>query len=289
MITRLAAALLLVAASAAANPPAVTPTKPIPLFDGRDFSAFDIWLGRLGLGNRDNVFSIVTEGGARVLRISGEHWGGLVTKENFTNYRLAFDYRWGTATFGQRAAAARNSGVLLHCQGAFGNYDDDFTSPWMRSVEFEMIEGGTGDFILVRGYDGKGGPRLMPQLTATVAPGGIVWHPQGTAHRFPSATLKPSNRIWWRDRDPAWKDKLGFRGAKDVERPLGEWNRVEIECRGGDVTFFLNGQLVNRGTDGDYTAGKLLFQSEGAEIFLRQIVLHPLRPPSPSNSTALPE
>jgi hypothetical protein len=49
-------------------------------------------------------------------------------------------------------------------------------------------------------------------------------------------------------------------------------------CRGGDVTYYLNGVLVNAGTAGSLRHGRLLFQSEGAEIYFRRIELHPLTP-----------
>ena len=69
---------------------------------------------------------------------------------------------------------------------------------------------------------------------------------------------------------------LGFRGAKDVEKPVGEWNRLEAICEGGDVTYFVNGVKVMEGRNGSFSSGKLLFQSEGAEIFFRLIELQPL-------------
>jgi hypothetical protein len=43
------------------------------------------------------------------------------------------------------------------------------------------------------------------------------------------------------------------------------------------VTFILNGETINRGTRCTFTSGKLLFQSEGAEVFFRRIELYPAR------------
>ena len=87
----------------------------------------------------------------------------------------------------------------------------------------------------------------------------------------------PRGRVNWQYRDPAWKDQLGFRGPKDVEKPVGQWNLVEAIVDGGNLTFFLNGVKVNEARDGVFTWGRLLFQSEGAEIFFRRIELHPLK------------
>ena len=68
----------------------------------------------------------------------------------------------------------------------------------------------------------------------------------------------------------------GFRGARDVEKPIGQWNRIEVICDGASLTYLLNGQTVNGVTDCTFQEGKLLFQSEAAEIFFRKIELHPL-------------
>ena len=68
----------------------------------------------------------------------------------------------------------------------------------------------------------------------------------------------------------------GFRGKQDVEKPVGEWNRLECICDGDKITNVLNGTVVNVGTKASHTKGKILFQSEGAEIFFRRIDLKPL-------------
>ena len=43
------------------------------------------------------------------------------------------------------------------------------------------------------------------------------------------------------------------------------------------ITILLNGTVVNVGTKCSHTKGKILFQSEGAEVFFRRIDLEPLR------------
>ena len=81
----------------------------------------------------------------------------------------------------------------------------------------------------------------------------------------------------WFDRDPAWKDTLGFRGKNDVEKAVGEWNTLECVCDGGKITNVLNGVVVNAGAGASHTKGRILFQSEGAEVFFRRIDLLPLK------------
>ena len=265
----------LMPARAANEPPAITPKEKIVLFDGKtkkDLSAFYTWLAKFGREDPDKVFTVVDQvDGAPAIRSSGQHYGGIVTKENYTNYRLVTEFRWGLVTWAPRHNRTRDSGILLHCQGPDGNASKEFKSPWMRSVEFQIIEGGTGDVILVNGYNHGSTEVIAPRLTAKVAANGKNWDPNGTPKEF------TRGRIDWQYRDLGWKDVLGFRGAKDVEKPVGEWNRLEAICEGGDVTYFVNGVKVMEGRQGSFTWGKLLFQSEGAELFFRLIEQHPLK------------
>ena len=72
--------------------------------------------------------------GAPAIRISGQHWGGLITKSAYRDYRLVVEFRWGLLTWGQRKDRARDSGILIHCQGRPGSYQKDFNGAWMRSI-----------------------------------------------------------------------------------------------------------------------------------------------------------
>jgi hypothetical protein len=81
--------------------------------------------------------------------------------------------------------------------------------------------------------------------------------------------------------DPARRDPKVARHylrLKDgVEKPLGEWNQYEITCKGDTVRLVINGQLVNEGTKSELTRGKILLQSEGAEIHFRNVELTPIQ------------
>jgi hypothetical protein len=68
-----------------------------------------------------------------------------------------------------------------------------------------------------------------------------------------------------------------FRTKDKVEKPLGEWNQYEITCKGDMVTLVVNGENVNEGSGAEATKGKILLQSEGAEIHFRNIELQPLK------------
>jgi hypothetical protein len=210
--------------------------------------------------------------GAPAIRISGERWGGLVTRESYRDYRLVVEFRWGLATWGERRNASRDSGILIHGQGADGNTGKDGSGAWMRSVEAQIIEGGVGDFILVAGFDAEG-MRRVPRMTARVTPdrdGEPAFDPKGESREF------EGGRINWFGRDADWQDRLGFRGRQDVESPGGEWTRLEVIADGDRVTNVVNGKVVNEGSGSSLAEGRILVQSEGAEIYFRRIDLEPL-------------
>ena len=76
---------------------------------------------------------------------------------------------------------------------------------------------------------------------------------------------------------PAWDDSLGFRGKNAVEKPDGEWNRMEVICDGDKITVYMNGVLVNEMTEASLSSGKLTLQTELAEIHIRRWELLPLK------------
>jgi len=71
-------------------------------------------------------------------------------------------------------------------------------------------------------------------------------------------------------------DRHYYRLKDDVEKKLGEWNQYVITCKGKTVHLEINGHFVNQGTDAELTKGKILLQSEGAEIHFRNVELRPV-------------
>lgn len=62
----------------------------------------------------------------------------------------------------------------------------------------------------------------------------------------------------------------------DSENPIGEWNTMQIDCRGRSVKVWVNGDLVNEGTGCTVDRGKIALQAEGTEVEFRKVVLEPL-------------
>lgn len=200
--------------------------------------------------------------------ISGRGYGYVATKENYRDYHLVLEFKWGTKTWGAREKKAKDNGILLHAYGPHGAYSDT----WMASIEAQIIEGGVGD-ILVLSPKLADGTELTTSLSAEFVldrDKEKIWK-QGS----PRQTVT-KGRINWKGRDEDWSDTVGFRGKNDVESPSGEWNRLEVIAKGDTLQYFVNGALINEAFDCKPAEGKILLQTEGAEMILRRYELYPL-------------
>src|SRR5262245_55601480 len=78
------------------------------------------------------------------------------------------------------------------------------------------------------------------------------------------------------------KEKWGVDGDKNrrvvnltdgSEKTPGEWNQMVIECRGRTIDVWVNGALVNHGTDCTADHGQIAIQAEGAPCEFRRVEL----------------
>ena len=239
----------------------------IALWSGKDLSGWDTWLGRplgekesIGL-NKDprRVYTLVEEDGKTIIRISGEIFGALTSKKELENYHLKLEFKWGEKRWPPREKAVRDSGLLYHCVGPHGAAG----SFWMQSQELQIQEHDCGDYwsvaggiVDVEGYrkDGKGP---------------VIYKKGGEKFAVPG------------------KDSGGPRIIKspDNEKPTGQWNTIELLTLGGTSVHIVNGKVVmvltnsRRIVDGKevpLTRGKIQIQSEGAEVFYRNIAYRPI-------------
>ncbi len=241
---RILVSLLLLSASA------VTPAQKIPphkaavvLFNRHDLSNFDTFLRGHGLNaDPDHIFTV--DNG--IIHVSGDGFGYIITRDSYKNFYLRADFKWGEGTFLERKGQARDSGILFNVQGE--------QKVWPRSIEFQINEGGTGDFWMTDGaaLTGRDGKRVIGP------PGSALLIPHFNKGTFPNVVGV---------RDP----------TGELEKPHGQWNRLELVSQNGHVWQYVNGKLANEGTDAFPAEGKILFQSEGAEVFFRNLVLYPLK------------
>src|SRR6266849_7535502 len=195
----------------------ISPSKKIVLFNGRNLDGWYKWLVENKYTDPKEVFTVRD----RMIRISGEEWGGIATRQSYRDYHLIVEWRWGGATWGKRKDRARDSGILVHGVGEDGAHE----GIWLESIESQIIEGGTGDFILVSGKN-------QPSMTENVREfeRQYYWDEKGTPKTL------DRNRFNWYGRDPKWQDTRGSRGPHDVEKPVGEWNRQEVIADGATLS-----------------------------------------------------
>jgi len=159
--------------SETAPAPAPSPSPSVwgvSLFNGRDLAGWDTWLGipHASVTGRDlpkdeagkytaaqglntdpkHVFTVVTVDGAPAIRISGEMFGALTSREEYGDFHLRLEFKWGEKKWPPKENAARDSGILYDAVGEPGAADN---KAWMRSLECQVQEHDTGDFWGVGG------------------------------------------------------------------------------------------------------------------------------------------
>ncbi len=213
------------------------------------------YLEPIGLNNDPlNVFSVVMEDDAPAIRMTGEVFAILVTEKEFENYHLKLQFKWGTEKYPPRKTEKRDSGILYHSIGKEGAWG----GVWMKSLECQVQEGDCGDYISV--------DTVSADIQAIRdEENNLYLHAPG------SETLTFS------------VERSYCHKSEDYEKSTGEWNTMEIYTVGGKAVHVVNGQVNNRLSNSRYfsdskeqplTKGKIQLQSEGAEIFYRQIEIH---------------
>lgn len=138
------------------------------------------------------------------------------------------------------AAAPGNAGVLVHASTPRALY-----GMFPRSIEVQMESGNAGDFwcivedIRVPDMERRRGPPAEWGIT------------EGKARRIINLT-------------------------DASEKPVGEWNSMVIEAVGRAIRVWVNGTLVNDGSDATADRGRIALQSEGSEVEFRKLSLTPI-------------
>jgi len=57
------------------------------------------------------------------------------------------------------------------------------------------------------------------------------------------------------------------------EKPVGEWNYIDIICKGNTLETSVNGLLQNKGTGLNVTEGSICLQSEGKTVEFRNVYI----------------
>ena len=135
-----------------------------------------------------------------------------------------------------------NCGILVHASKPRRLYE-----MFPQSMEVQMQSGDAGDFWCI---------------------GEDIEVPDMLARRGP-------REQWGVDGDKLRRIRKVARSEKS-ENPLGEWNRMVIECRKAEIRVWVNGDLVNHGRNCTASSGQIAVQSEGSEVEFRKLTLTPL-------------
>ena len=64
---------------------------------------------------------------------------------------------------------------------------------------------------------------------------------------------------------------------QDVENPVGEWNKMIVECLDDKVYVWVNDKFVNNGFNCTVRSGQIALQAEGSEVEFRKVELTPIK------------
>lgn len=256
-------------------------SAPVQLFNGRNLDGWDVWLGYadprdtygkpavgpIGLNNdKTGVFRVVTEDGRPAIYSSGKTWGGLISRKSYRNYHLRLQFKWGANAW---LPIPRNNGVLYHSHGAYGA----FFGTWMSALEFEIVPKSVGMLLTVG--DSK---RTHSFETVDWRVRANVEIGRDPTIAYPFRRYMPGGRL-----SPIQVPAFNVDASSDAERPLGEWNTLDLYLVGDRAIHVVNGVpvLAASGFTTTNAAGKRIplvegriqLQSEGAETYFRDITI----------------
>ena len=189
------------------------------------------------------------------IRISGEYYGCIFTKQEFDNYHLKVKVKWGAKKWIPREDKLKDSGILYHSIGKCGV---DYWLSWMLSQEFQIMEGHMGDYwnianssIEIKAFPSEGNMNAVADAKA-----GFI--PIGTRSPIGSFCLRSDNK----------------------ENTSDAWTLLELICFEGKSIHLVNGHVVMILRNSSYIEnetvkplkkGKIQLQSEGAEVYFKDM------------------
>ena len=232
------------------------------LFNGKNLKNWEINLGSPITGFEElakkatpqSTYQVVQIDGQKMIHVSGELFASLATKAEYENYHLHLEFKWGENVYGQR-----NSGLLYHSFGPFGAA----FGTWMATIEHQLMHGSMGDtYLMANTY-------CETKVIKTGDDKNYMYDPEGLPISFSET-------------DNGRSVKKAF----DAEKPIGEWNSIDLYCFGQTSVHKVNGQVImvntkcskiENGLKLPLTKGKIQIQSEGGEFFIRKIEIQKIK------------
>jgi hypothetical protein len=204
--------------------------------------------------NQDKVFSVIIEDGTPVLKIYGDIYGCVFTKQDFDNYDLKVKVKWGDKKWAPRLNEDKDSGILYHSQGKCGV---EYFHTWMLSQEFQITEKGMGDFWSQASS--------RSDIKARKDGKDYFFDNSGTLMAFGGGTGNGN-----------------FCHAGTDAEIKGGWNEIELITYGDKSIRIVKGQVVMALSNSRYMAngeakplvsGKIQIQSEAAEVYYKEMMI----------------
>jgi len=232
------------------------------LFNGENLKNWDIYLGMpiprfeelAKKATPKSTFSVIESDGQKMIHISGEINASLATRKAYGNYHLHMEFKWGEKFYN-----SRNSGILYHSFGPFGVA----IKTWMAAIEHQLQHDNLGDtYLMANTY-------CETKVQKGADSKNYNYSPEGQSTSFGE---KDNGR--------------SIKKAVDAEKPLGEWNSVDLYCYGQTSVHVVNGQVVMVNTNCSKTEngkkiplkkGKIQIQSEGGEFFIRKVEIEKIK------------
>lgn len=261
---------------APAQPPA-TPAPPKPsirLFNGFGLAGLEQVVPTAPKGKPGTARPSGTEHVFRAIRgllhVTGTAKAMLVTQQQFDNYRLTIEYKWGNKIANVEEDPFRDGGVIVHCQGM----EPVHRGLWPVGLRCVIGEGHTGDLFSLShppthfNVEAEGEKRSV--MTRVGRRFNFFYQPGAPISNFSVGGIRAIGC------EMAGGTAEGQRPKQKHELPLGEWNKLELVCAGNTLTVVLNGTTINRATELSFTKGHIALQSINAEWIIRSMMLQPL-------------
>ncbi|MGJ8672618.1 3-keto-disaccharide hydrolase [Rubritalea sp.] len=242
----------------------------VPLFNGENLEG---WSSARSTGEGDTgPFSVNKE--EKVIHVyagceagSKQKTDVLVTDKAYSHYILKLEYKWAGNRFAPRPDWDRDSGLLFHVHG-------DLTKVWPLSLEMQIGEspGDKPNGKKTAGRFHSGDLFVLGKNLNADTP---------VTDKYPD----PRDKYYDPNSEPVTGRSVMARTG--TEKPMGEWNKMEIQVHGNEkAVFILNGETVlktynftqknGQGEKEPLDKGHIGFQAEWAEILFRNIEIKEL-------------
>lgn len=228
------------------------------LFNGCDLDGWYTFLQKHGKDSDPDRVITIEDGAIRLYKHAADGaevvMGYIATEQEYGDYHLRFQYRWGAKKFQPRYALKRDAGLYYHIIGP--------DAVWPKALQFQVQQTDVGDLLALYGF----------QLD--------TWIDPKTRDEPQAAFLDPA-----KGGEPR---VLGGKGIGYQKRLPGDfevegWNTAEVIVKGDTTVHVLNGHVVNRGRNIRFVdpddpksakpvkRGRIALEIEAAEMDFRNV------------------